>query len=206
MLSDQQGELIAPIIKGSLPGMKAVNLSDDDIKTVAVYIHEIVRSARNQGAPPGPGVPVTDTVVGDATAGKAFFATTCGSCHAVTGDLQNIGSRMPDAKALQNLWVSGGEVGGAGGGRRGGRGGAPDKRTPTVTVTPASGAKVEGSLVRIDDFLVTLMQADGMMRTFRRDAQTKVEVKDPLDAHRKLLGTLSDKDMHDVTAYLVTVK
>jgi len=208
VLSDRDGELLEPVIHGSLPNMKAIDLSADDVKAVAVYIHDIVRTARGQGAPPGPGVPVTNNVVGDAEAGKADFASKCASCHSVTGDLQGIGNRMPDGKALQNFWVSGGVVGGAG--RRGGRGGGiptPDARTPTVTVTLASGEKAQGSVVKIDDFIVTLMQADGTVRSFRRQGDApKVEVKDPLDAHRTLWTVLTEKDMHDVTAYLVTVK
>ena len=205
VLSDKDGELIAPIVKGSLPNMKAIPMSDADITAVAVYIHDIVRTARGQGAPPNAGVPVTNYVVGDAAAGKTFFDATCGSCHSVTGDLQGIGGRMPDARALQNLWVSGGAVGGTG--RRGGRGAAgQDPRTPTVTVTLPN-EKVEGPLVKIDDFIVTLARPDGTLRTIRRVGDTpKVEVKDPLAPHRALWGVMSDKDVHDVTAYLVTVK
>jgi cytochrome c oxidase cbb3-type subunit 3 len=33
-----------------------------------------------------------------------------------------------------------------------------------------------------------------------------VEIKDPRDAHRSLLPAYTDKDIHDVTAYLVTLK
>jgi cytochrome c oxidase cbb3-type subunit 3 len=77
----------------------------------------------------------------------------------------------------------------------------------TVTVTPAAGPAVEGELVRIDDFIVVLRQAGGTTRSFRRDGRVpKVEVHDPRDAHRKLLPTYTDKDIHDVTAYLVTLK
>ena len=66
---------------------------------------------------------------------------------------------------------------------------------------------VEGNLVRIDDFLVSMEQADGTIKTFRRDGNVpKVELKDPMKGHRDLLSTYSDKDMHDVTAYLVTLK
>jgi cytochrome c oxidase cbb3-type subunit 3 len=207
VLSDQAGELIAPIVGGSLPNMRAISMSADDVKTLAIYIHDVVRTARNQGAPPTEGVPVESILVGDAAAGKAYFDGKCSTCHSVTGDLQNIGNRFPDAKGLQNFWVSGGSVGGTGGGRgRGGRGAAADDRTPTATITLANGSKVEGPLVNIDDFTVTVSQADGTLKTVTRDKNTKVDVKDPMDAHRKLWASLGDKDMHDVTAYLVTVK
>ncbi|HMC60463.1 MAG TPA: hypothetical protein VKJ01_14835, partial [Candidatus Solibacter sp.] len=69
------------------------------------------------------------------------------------------------------------------------------------------GESVPGRLVRIDDFLVTVALADGTLRTFRRDgAAPKVEIHDPMKAHKDLLSTYSDKAMHDVTAYLVTLK
>jgi cytochrome c oxidase cbb3-type subunit 3 len=81
------------------------------------------------------------------------------------------------------------------------------RREVTVTVTHPSGETVSGRLVRIDDFIVTLAQADGTQRSFRRDGDVpKVEINDPLEAHRKLLTVYTDKDIHDVTAYLVTVK
>jgi cytochrome c oxidase cbb3-type subunit 3 len=76
-----------------------------------------------------------------------------------------------------------------------------------VKVTPASAPAVEGRLVRIDDFLVTLVQPDGTRLTIPRNgADPKVEITDPGDAHRKLVMALADKDMHNVTAYLWTIK
>ena len=76
-----------------------------------------------------------------------------------------------------------------------------------VTVTPASGAKVEGRLDRIDDFIVVLTTADGLQRSFTRIGDVpKVEIRDPLEGHRNLLTVYTDKDIHDVTAYLVTLK
>ena len=71
----------------------------------------------------------------------------------------------------------------------------------------ASGQKIEGRLERIDDFLVTLVDSDGLSRSIRRDGDTpKVEIHDPLEPHKKLLGTYTDKDIHNLTAYLVTLK
>ena len=112
---------------------------------------------------------------------------------------------VPDPRALQDLWVSGG-----GGRGRGGRGRGADGLTDppaTVTVTPASGAAVQGRLVRVDDFVVTLIQDDGTRRTFARNGdEPRVVVRDPADGHRKLVPDLADKDMHNVTAYLWTLK
>lgn len=210
VLNDQQGELIGQAIQDShkAQGMPAINLTPDDVKAVAAFIHSVLALAPGQGAPPpGPPVSPLSILVGDATAGQAYFAAKCSSCHSVTGDLSRIGARGLGPVQLQNLWVSGG-------GGRGGRGAAPGRglsasgrRAITVTVTLPSGQKVEGQLDRIDDFLVTLVQRDGTRRTFRRDGDVpKVEVRDPLEAHRNLLTVYTDKDIHDVTAYLARVK
>jgi cytochrome c oxidase cbb3-type subunit 3 len=74
-------------------------------------------------------------------------------------------------------------------------------------VTQPSGEKIDGRLLQIDDFLVTLMKADGTVSSFRRDGdRPKVDVHDPMQAHRALLAVLTEKDMHDVTAFLATLK
>jgi cytochrome c oxidase cbb3-type subunit 3 len=202
VLNDQEGELIQPVIQNGRPGtaMVPIPLSADDIKAVAAFLHDVQAAGGNQGRPPeGPPVEL-NVLVGNAQAGAAFFAQRCGSCHSPTGDLQGIGSRIPDAKALQNAWVTG--SGGRGG--RGGRGGGP---TVTAVVTAANGQKTEGRLVRLDDFLVAVELADGTIRSFRREGDApNVDVRDPLAAHRDLLSVYTDKNMHDVTAYLVTLK
>ena len=67
--------------------------------------------------------------------------------------------------------------------------------------------KFRARFVRLDNFFITLLLDDGRLRTIRRDGDVpKVEVKDPLEFHKKLPAILTDKDMHDVTAYLATLK
>jgi cytochrome c oxidase cbb3-type subunit 3 len=117
--------------------------------------------------------------------------------------MQGIASRISSPLQLQNHWITGG----GGRGRGGGAPGAPVPRPVTVAVAQPNGSKVEGRLVRIDDFSVTLVTDDGTQRTFRRNGDTpKVQVNDPLEPHMKLLTGYTDKDIHDVTAYLVTLK
>lgn len=206
VFSDQSGELIGPVVLNGranpgMPPMPKIALSADDVRAVAEYIHSVVATSQGQGAPPR-GAPVQlDVLVGDAKAGQAYFAKNCASCHSVTGDLKGIGAAAASPTQLQNAWVGGQSAGGG----RGGRGGAA---TPvTVTVTPSSGPKIEGVLGRIDEFLVIVNMSDGSSRSIRRDGDVpKVDVHDPRDAHRKLLPTYTDKDIHDVTAYLVTLK
>jgi cytochrome c oxidase cbb3-type subunit 3 len=209
VLTDQHGELILPVVHGGRqnPGMPPMppfpQIVDDDVKAIAEYIHSVAATMRGQGNPPPGSEPVVlNILVGDANAGKTYFGAKCASCHSATGDLQGIGVRYADPVQLQNSWVAGGTGGG-----RGGRGGAASKAGVTVTVTTASGQKLEGRLDRIDDFIVVLTPADGVQRSVRRIGDVpKVEIHDPLEGHRKLLSEYTDKDMHDVTAYLVTLK
>jgi cytochrome c oxidase cbb3-type subunit 3 len=199
-LSDQDGELILPIIQGSRQsqGMPAIEMSRDDGLAVAAYVRSIVATIGRQGMPPSVGQEPPSVLVGDARAGQAYFDAKCNGCHSPTGDLKGIATRIPDPKALQNRWVAGG------GGRRGASAGT---HPVTATITQPSGEKIDGRLVRIDDFLVTIALADATVRTFRREGDVpKVEVHDPMKAHRDLLSEYTDQAMHDVTAYLVTLK
>ena len=216
VLTDQHGELILPVVKSGRanPGLPPMppfpQIADDDVKAIAEYIHSVAATMRGQGNPPPGSEPVVlNILVGDANAGRAYFAAKCAACHSATGDLQGLAARYDDPVQLQNTWVSGG--GGRGG--RGGRGaaaaggGARAAREITVTVTQLSGQKVEGRLDRLDDFIVVLTPADGVQRSFRRVGDVpKVDLHDPLDGHKKLLPVYTDKDIHDVTAYLVTLK
>ena len=140
-----------------------------------------------------------------------YFAAKCASCHSVTGDLKGIGARDLGPAQLQNLWIAGGRGAAAAAARRRWPGHRPPpmttRRETTVVVTLPTGQKYEGRLERIDDFMVALTQADGTPRSFRRNGDVpKVDVRDPLEAHRNLLPVYTDKDIHDVTAYLAGVK
>jgi cytochrome c oxidase cbb3-type subunit 3 len=200
VLNDQAGELIFPVVRdgrsnAGLPAMPAIPLSQDDVKAIAEYIHSIAATAQRQGGPP-PGPPLNlNILVGDAAEGKTYFMGKCSSCHSATGDLAGIASRITNPMQLQNSWLAG----------TGGRGGNPTPATATVTLQ--NGQKIEGQLNRMDDFMVILAMKDGTTQSFRRNGDVpRVEVRDPRDAHRNLLPEYTDRDIHNVTAYLVTLK
>jgi cytochrome c oxidase cbb3-type subunit 3 len=214
VLKDQDGELILPVVtqgrfpQGSAP-MPALALSADEVKAVAAYIHSVAaRGARQGGPPPGPPIEL-NIVVGDAARGQKYFATNCASCHSATGDLQGLAKRYPEPMQLQNAWVAGRASFFRFGASAPVAPEAP-RRAPkpvTATVTTQEGRRVEGRLDHIDDFLVAVIEPDGSRRTFRREGGVpKVEISDPLEGHKKLLVKYTDADIHDVTAYLVTLK
>jgi len=210
VLGDRDGELIGQVVQNGRPerGMPAFPLPAEDIKAISEFIHSLTGASRGQGAPPENEAPPPNIVVGDAAAGETYFTAKCSTCHSATGDLQGIATRIGDPKMLQNAWVSGGlTTGGRGGGRRGASPGEMPGPAIMATVTQPSGEKVQGRLIRYDDFVVTLLMEDGSLRSIRRDGdRTKLEIKNPLDGHKALLAVLSDKDMRNVTAYLVTLK
>ena len=198
VLRDLQGELMGPVIQnGSTAadgsGMPAQPLSDDDVRAVAEHIHSVLATATRQGGPPE-GAPLElDIVVGDASAGQSYFAAQCASCHSPVGDLQGIASRITQLQELQNTWVRGGARGAV--------------RPPVdVTVTTSAGERVAGRLERLDDFVVVLTTNDGHHRSFSRRDGARIEIADPLARHRELLSVYSDTDIHNVTAYLVTLQ
>jgi hypothetical protein len=79
-----------------------------------------------------------------------------------------------------------------------------------VTVTPAGGQPVTGSLERIDDFSVALRDSSGAYKTWTLGspgkAAVKVDINDPLAVHVQMLDTYTDQDMHNVVRYLESLK
>lgn len=193
VLKDQNGELIAPVVQNGRvdQGMPKFPMSNAQVADIAAFIHNFRVAGYDNSRMKPPTI-----VVGDRAAGEAYFRTKCASCHSVTGDLKGIGAKFSEPRTLQQTFVM------PGGGFFGGR--VPPT---TVTVTLSSGQKVEGRLLRVDDFIVTLADAEGTQQTFRRDGEKpRVEIHDPLQPHKDLLGVYTDKDIHNLTAYLVTVK
>ena len=202
VLDDRNGELMAPVIQNGRTdrGMPKFAFTAEQVADVAAYIHTFRAAGYDESRMKPPNI-----IVGDAKAGEAFFKAKCAACHSPTGDLRGFATRITDERLLQQTWL----MPGSGGGRGGGRGGpaASTLRPVTVTVILPSGEKVEGNLDRVDDFVVSLTTADGTHRSFKTTGDTpKVEIHDPLQPHKDLLRTYADSDIHNVTAYLVTLK
>jgi mono/diheme cytochrome c family protein len=200
VLDDEKGILIAPVLRDGKPdaGMPKLGLSEQQISDLVAWLHVQTYSAGHRTT-----YAFQDVLTGDAKKGEAYFNATCKGCHSPTGDLQGIGKRY-DAFALQARWLQprGGRAG------RGGRGGESSaKSATTVTVTLANGEKISGILDRVDDFSVSLRDSSGDYHSFSLEGATpKVEIHDPLKPHTDLLGKYTDPDIHNVTAYLVTLK
>ena len=144
-------------------------------------------------------------MTGNAKAGETYFngAGGCSKCHSPTGDLKGIGTRY-DGPTLQAL-IAFGVVGGGGRGR--GDAAAVSRTARKATVTLPSGETFSGVLVRLTDFDVTIRDDAGQPRSWIRSGNVpKVQVTDPLQGHVDLLVKYKDSDIHDLAAYLATLK
>jgi cytochrome c oxidase cbb3-type subunit 3 len=195
---DQHGEAIVSVVQnGRPPRMPKFDLDAGQVADIAAFLHSFAINSRD----PARNRPES-ILTGDAAAGQDFFKDKCASCHSPAGDLKGIAAKFADPRALQQWWLLPGEG-------RGGRGAlaAPGAVTSaTATITLRTGQRFEGRLARIDEFVVSVVDAEGITRSFRRDGESPyVEVHDPLERHKALVRVYTDKDIHDVTAYLATL-
>jgi mono/diheme cytochrome c family protein len=199
---DRDGSRLGPFFKAGHPmqsGRQSATLTPAEINDLLHFVLQQRNDTLRGSAP----FNVKNILTGDATAGAEYFATTggCTKCHSVTGDLAGIRSRLGAPVDLQQRMVF---PTGRGGAR--GRGAAPSRTAVTVTLTPAKGEPMSGVLLEMDDFFVMFRTESGDTRTVRRTPSLRVTVSDPLQAHRDLLDRLTDKAMHDLTAYLWSLK
>jgi mono/diheme cytochrome c family protein len=199
VLDDDRGELIGAAVSQGRPeqGMPKFAFSDNQMSDLVAYLHNQVHAAAAFTS-----YQVLNIVVGDAKAGEAYFngAGGCSSCHSVAGDLAQVGAKYTPLELQQKFIMPRG--------RTGLRGRAQsDGSAVEATVTLPSGESYEGHLTAMDDFSLTLIDAQGESRTFQRDGNIPIVVlRDPLQKHIDLIGKYTDSDIHNLTAYLVTLK
>lgn len=202
VLHDRYGSTLGPFLAHGHPtadNAATKSLSDEQVASLSHFLHQQVNNTLRSG----PYSKVINVLTGDAKAGQAYFngAGKCSTCHSPTGDLAGIASKY-DPATLQERVVFPQTVGFT----SGARGGIARAQPVMVTVTPVSGPAVTGVLLTLDDFDVSLRDADGVYHSWKRSPNLKVEKKDPYAGHIGLLEQYSDKNIHDVVAYLETLK
>ena len=186
---DVKGDLISDVIRHGRPdkGMPAMPLTDAQVSDIAAFLH--ARAAQAQGSNGVPdSYPVGKLLTGNADSGKVFFngAGGCNKCHSPTGDLDKVATKYPPIDLEAHMLY-------------------PEGHHTTVVVTLPSGEQIKGPLVHVDEFMVSLRDGSGGYRSFSRE-HVKVELQDALAAHRELLGKLTQADVHNLFAYLETLK
>ena len=173
--------------------MPAFPLPDSDLAAVVAFIHD-QKSQADRSVGGRRRVDATDLESGDAAAGKRYFEAACVRCHSATGDLAGVATRHQGLTLLQRMLYPS-----AAG--RGSSGRAPQ----TVTVTLPSGQAITGRLAYRDEFIIAITDPAGWHRSWPA-SQVTFTLDDPLQAHVEQLGKYSDDDMHNVLAYLQTLR
>lgn len=192
---DVRGDRLGPLIRSGRPGqgMPAFALSDADLAAIVAFIHDQKQQA-DSASGGRRSVDVSDLQSGDAAAGKRYFDAACTRCHSADGNLAGVAARYQGLALLQRMLYP-----------RAGRGGDPSRVPQTVTVTLTSGEVVTGALAYRDEFTIALTDGSGWYRSWPA-RQVTFTVDDPLQAHVEQLGTYTDDDMHNVLAYLQTLR
>ena len=202
--TDEDGRQLGEFLAAGRPdkGMPKFDLTRAQVSDVAAFLHSAIYLNSNRRL-----YKILDIVVGDAKAGQSYFngAGRCSTCHSPTGDLQGVGAKYEPAMLQGRLLLPRGRE------RRAGGASVPLYAEPTAikaAVTLPSGETVSGGVVRLTDFEVTIYDAaSGRTRSFLRSGDMpKVVVTDPLQAHVDHLTKWTDADMHDMTAYLASLK
>jgi len=200
VLHDDKGNVIGPVIQNGRPerGMPAFSaLSAEQIADISAFLHSLAADVKNRFA-----YKIGDVITGDAQKGAVFFNGDghCASCHSTTGDLAHVATKYEPVELQRRMLYPAPNMIDVFLGRTV----APAAPTK-VTVQLASGEKVSGTLDHLDEFTVTMHDSAGSYRSFSRESVT-VDVQNPREAHEALLPKYTDQEMHDLLAYLETLK
>jgi mono/diheme cytochrome c family protein len=204
VLEDENGKQLGEFLHEGRPdrGMPKFDMTNAQNADLAAFLHAAIYQNSNRRL-----YKILDIVVGDPQAGATYFngAGRCNACHSPSGDLKAVGAKYEPATLQGRLLLPRGRATTAGGPP------GPLYAEPTalkVTVTLPSGESTTGGLVRLTDFEVTIYDnATGRMHSWLRNGEVpKVVVTDPLQAHVDQLTKWTDADMHNMTAYLASLK
>jgi cytochrome c oxidase cbb3-type subunit 3 len=194
---DVRGDKIMPLVRtGRIDkGMPPQNLPDADLEAIVAFIHDAKAKADSLEGNRRT-VDVADLQTGNAQLGKQYFngAGGCAKCHSPTGDLAGLATRLQGLQLFQRMLYPGGR----------GRGGAPPP-TPVATVKLPSGETVTGKVAYRDEFNIAITDTSGYYRSWPM-SKVKVTIESPLDAHIAQLANYNNDDLHNVLAYLQTLK
>lgn len=189
VVADAGGDKIAPVIREGRPekGMPRFALPENEIAALVAFIHDQKTKAEAQVGKRR-GVDAADLQTGNVEAGKAYFngAGKCASCHSPSGDLAGVAKRFEGLKLEQQMLY-------------------PKNAKATVTVTLPSGEKMKGELAYHDEFTIGLRDAAHKYRSWSTSL-VKFSIDAPTDAHVDLLAKYTDDDIHNLMAYLQTLR
>ena len=200
VLHDDKGDTIGPVIRDGRPdlGMPAfASLSAEQIADLSTFLHSRAADVSNRFA-----YKIGDLITGDPRKGAVFFNGDghCHQCHSPSGDLAHVATKYEPVELQRRMLYPAPNMIDVFLGR------AVKPPAPTkVTVHLPSGQELSGTLDHLDEFTVSLHDSAGWYHSVARES-VKVDIQDPRAAHEALLPKYTDDDMHNVLAYLETLK
>jgi cytochrome c oxidase cbb3-type subunit 3 len=201
---DVRGDKIGPVVRNGRSGkMPAFQQTDEQLAGLVAYIHDQKTKAKEGRRRT---VDASDLQTGNVEAGMRYFngAGGCAKCHSPSGDFAGVAGKLQGLDLLRRMLYRGEKLATESAEEEGIKAGSPPV-TPTVTVTLPSGQSVAGKLAYRDEFTIALVDDDGWYRSWPA-RQVKYTVKNPLEGHIELLGKFTDEKIHDVLAYLQTLR
>jgi len=191
---DSKGDKIAPFVRAGRPnaGMPAfANLTAKELDSIVAFLHSQMDKFAELGGNRRT-VDPSDLLTGNAAAGREYFngAGKCSECHSATGDMAGIGKRVQGLNLLRRILYPAGP---------------PGASSAKASIELSPGETVSGPLVGEDDFTLTVLDSSGARKTYEKSA-VKVKIDDPLAAHFDQLAKYTDADIHNVYAYLESLK
>lgn len=185
VLADDHGEHLVPFLKKGRPekGMPAfATMSARQLTDLAELLHLRVEDVANRGA-----YHVRNILVGNPAKGEAYVKDHCMSCH--TGaTFEHIAGRFRSPEQLQRGWIW------------------PVRDANITARVNTPEGTISGRVTQLSDFRIMLVDNSGRTHAIDRGAGVVVQMNDPLAAHQQMVTTLANDDMHNVTAYLETLK
>jgi cytochrome c oxidase cbb3-type subunit 3 len=187
--SDKNGEGIGAVIRNGRQekGMPRFSLPDTEIMQLVAFVHSQQDKAMSQTGV-RKGVEDSDLLTGNVAAGKKYFETTggCTGCHSATGDLAGVAKKYTGLRLEQEML-------------------SPRDSKTKVTVKTPTGVTLTGTETYKDEFVIGMTDSFGVFHSWPVTAVTFKE-DSPVDAHIALFSKYTDEDIHNLYAYINTLK
>jgi len=189
VLEDKDGSKISAVVhEGRIEKkMPAFQFSSPELVSLVAFIRARVTAAASMKGNRR-GVDVSDLQTGNAEAGRKYFngAGGCSKCHSATGDLAGVARRFEGLRLEERMLY-------------------PRDAKSKVVVTLPSGKTVEGNLAYRDEFTIGIRDHEGVYKSWSTE-NVRFKVDSPVEAHVEQFSKYTDDDIHNLMAFLQTLK
>jgi cytochrome c oxidase cbb3-type subunit III len=187
VIADVNGDKISEVVRNGRPEKKmpGFDIQGSEMTNLVAFIHaQAASAASKKGARKG--VDVADLQTGNLEAGKQYFDAKCAKCHSASGDLKGIASRFEGLHLEEQMLY-------------------PREAKSKVTITLPSGETVKGTVAYQDEWTIGIHDENKVYRSWKV-SKVRVAIDPGLDGHVALFPQYSDADIHNLMAYMQTLR